>query len=194
MRFVKKKKPIKTKICKKCGEEKLISEFYFRKENSTYRSECKKCFSETTRFFKCNKVPWRKHYYSARRRCNNNKASDYKWYGGRGIKCLITVEELKELWFRDKAYNMKRPSIDRIDSDGNYEYNNCRFIEMNDNIQERNNRFSKCIIQYDLEGIFIREWDSVKEAERKTKVKSINSCLKGKYKRAGRYIWKYKYD
>lgn len=170
MRFVKKKKPIKSKICKKCGEEKLISEFYFRKENSTYRSECKKCFSETTRFFKCNKVPWRKHYYSARRRCNNNKASDYKWYGGRGIKCLITVEELKELWFRDKAY------------------------EMSDNIQEKNNRFSKCIIQYDLEGNFIREWDSVKEAERKTKVKSINSCLKGKYKRAGRYIWKYKYD
>lgn len=31
------------KTCKNCNIEKDISEFYFRKDNNTYRSECKEC-------------------------------------------------------------------------------------------------------------------------------------------------------
>ncbi len=38
------------------------------------------------------------------------------------------------LWIRDKAGKMKRPSIDRINSGGNYTLNNCRFIELSANI------------------------------------------------------------
>ena len=74
-----------------------------------------------------------------KKRCNNKNRKDYKYYGGKGIKCLITKEELKKLWFRDKAYLMKKPSIDRKDSNGNYEYSNCRFIEMTENIRRMSN-------------------------------------------------------
>jgi len=161
MRFVKKKKPIKTKICKKCGEEKLISEFYFRKENSTYRSECKKCFSETTRFFKCNKVPWRKHYYSARRRCNNNKASDYKWYGGRGIKCAWhSFEKFKDDMYESyklhiKKFGEKDTTIDRIDNNGNYCKENCRWATFK--IQQRNRRNNR-LITFNDKTKCIAEW------------------------------------
>lgn len=35
---------VKTKICTKCGEEKFIDVFYFRKDTRKYRSECKICF------------------------------------------------------------------------------------------------------------------------------------------------------
>lgn len=77
--------------------------------------------------------PWVKVYASINQRCNNSKNCSYDDYGAKGIKCLITVEELKELWFRDKAYLLGKPSIDRIDSKGNYEKSNCRWIEFIDN-------------------------------------------------------------
>ncbi len=82
---------------------------------------------------------WILHYYSARRRCNNPKVSNYKYYGGRGIKCLMTEEDFKFLWFRDKAYVMKLPSIDRKDNDGHYMLENCRFIELIENLKKRHN-------------------------------------------------------
>ena len=68
----------------------------------------------------------------------NKNRKDYKEYGGRGIKCLITEEELKELWFRDKAYLMTKPSIDREDNNGHYEFLNCSFIELSKNIAKGN--------------------------------------------------------
>jgi len=72
---------------------------------------------------------WVLHFRGARMRCNNPKHDRYKNYGNRGIKFLMTENDFKILWFRDKAYLMVKPSIDRIDSDGHYKMSNCRFIE-----------------------------------------------------------------
>jgi len=73
--------------------------------------------------------PWCKTLESIKQRCDNSKNQRYECYGGRGIKYQITSNELKEIWFRDKAYLMKRPSIDRIDNNGNYIFNNCQYLE-----------------------------------------------------------------
>lgn len=72
-----------------------------------------------------------------KQRCTNKKEVAYKSYGARGIKVLITHSELKSLWIRDNADKMKRPSIDRIDPDGHYSVNNCRFIECEENVAMR---------------------------------------------------------
>lgn len=47
--------------------------------------------------------------------------------------------------------------------------------------------------QYDLNGNFIREWESAIEAERQIGVSraTIGRCCKGDFKTAGKYIWKY---
>lgn len=66
-----------------------------------------------------------------KRRCADK---NNKYYGGKGIKVLITKDELIEIWKRDKACSMQKPSIDRINSNGNYEYSNCRFIEFSENV------------------------------------------------------------
>ena len=80
--------------------------------------------------------PWSISYDSAKQRCNNIKKDNYKSYGGRGIRFLMTIQDFKFLWFRDKAYLMKQPSIDRIDNDRNYELDNCRYMELIENISK----------------------------------------------------------
>jgi hypothetical protein len=77
--------------------------------------------------------PWERTLTNIKYRCNNPDAQNYHRYGGRGIKCQITSEELKELWFRDKAYLMETPSIDRINNDGDYTFENCQYLELIDN-------------------------------------------------------------
>ena len=77
--------------------------------------------------------PWMRHGNSARRRCRDSKHIAFKRYGGRGIKYMLTQLQLKKLWFRDQAWKLVDPSIDRISNDGNYEVGNCHFIERSDN-------------------------------------------------------------
>lgn len=57
-----------------------------------------------------------------------------------------------------------------------------------------NGKNSKSIIQCDLEGKIIKEWPSMSEAERQLGISNskITACCKGKIKKAGGFIWKYK--
>lgn len=62
-------------------------------------------------------------------RCYNPKHESYKNYGGRGI--TVCEEWRKDftafyLWAIEHGYD-KSLSIDRINNDGNYEPNNCRW-------------------------------------------------------------------
>lgn len=81
------------------------------------------------KYFKNN--PWAKKYRSS-----------YVNARRKNLEHRITTAELKELWFRDKAYELENPSIDRIDSTKGYFKENCRFIELKEN-QARNNRGRK---------------------------------------------------
>jgi len=50
----------------------------------------------------------------------------------------------------------------------------------------------KPISQYNLKGEFIKEWNSLTDAISSTKINNIGSCLRGKQKSAGGYLWNYK--
>jgi|SRR6185369_15986131 len=75
-------------------------------------------------------------------RCDDPRHASYRWYGGKGIKNFLTFEDVKYLWFRDNAAAMKRPSLDRCDSSDDYNFDNCRFMELYDN-QTRWDRHKK---------------------------------------------------
>lgn len=77
--------------------------------------------------------PWLRVLHDAKNRCNSKKNPRYYRYGGRGVRVLLTKEDIKYLWFKDKAFLLNRPSIDRIDNDGNYSLENCRFVELSYN-------------------------------------------------------------
>lgn len=88
----------------------------------------------------------RQTFHNIHTRCNYKKDIKYKFYGGRGIKNLLTIDDLTYLWWRDSASEMKQQSIDRIDSNSNYSLKNCRSIEMslNRKLGQRKNVFNHC--------------------------------------------------
>ena len=50
---------------------------------------------------------------------------------------------------------------------------------------------ARCVLQYDLEGNFIKEWPSAAEAKRQLGIDNITVVCSGKRKTAGGFIWKY---
>jgi len=75
--------------------------------------------------------PWVRFVEWARRRCKDKdpEGCNYFWYGAKGIECHLTAAQLEEIWHRDKAGELKRPSLDRINSMYDYVNWNVRFIE-----------------------------------------------------------------
>ena len=70
-------------------------------------------------------------------RCTYHTSDSYAMYGGRGIKCLLTWFEVAQLWFRDNAWMMEDPHLDRVDPEADYVFSNCRFIEGKFNLARR---------------------------------------------------------
>ena len=114
----------------------------------------------------------RKYEYSNKRlysiyeamldRCNNPNSSKYHNYGGRGIKvCQEWIESYDTFaqWAFDSGYAplAKRGecTLDRVDVNGNYEPNNCRWIT---NSEQQLNRRNNHLITYNGKTQTVKEW------------------------------------
>lgn len=87
-----------------------------------------------------------------KQRCFNQNNKSFKWYGKRRIGCLLTVEDVITLWYRDKAWRLTKPSIDRINNNGHYVFGNCRFIELSENSKKStvDRKFNKPLVDNNL--------------------------------------------
>ena len=85
--------------------------------------------------------PWWKSYSLAKQRCTDPKVNKFEYYGGKGIKFLLSIEDVIFLWNRDSAASMKNPTIDRIHSEDNYILRNCQFLEFNENRRKRSGSY-----------------------------------------------------
>lgn len=180
------------RVCKKCKMD-----FYFENKDSInkkrkeYRDTNKKAISER-----------RKNYRKTKRgklmltlthinqRCNNKNSDRYHRYGGRGITSSLTYDDLDYLWERDNAKDMKQPSIDRIDNNGNYELSNCQFIEWSHNASKDVPKQS--VDQIDMNGRLVNRWVSMAEAARSGfHAQNIVKCCKGHRRTHGGFRWEY---
>jgi len=155
----------RSRQCVKCKKNKILSKFiYHRNPVVYYENTCKECKKKYMKIYRQKNKdklrvkrkenytlekgreiherykrsnPWMSHYSSAKNRCNNINGPDYKWYGERGIKFLLTKEQTKILYIKFKAFKMKNPTIDRKDKNGNYTIKNTQFIERSENSKRR---------------------------------------------------------
>lgn len=89
-------------------------------------------------------------------RCFNIKSSHYLDYGGRGIT-VCSDWLIFENFFRDMGEPQKGYSLDRIDNNGGYNKENCRWSTISE--QSRNKR-SNVLYTLNGETLCLAEWAS----------------------------------
>lgn len=188
----------------------------------------------------------RRIWANMKNRCFNTNAISYKYYGGKGVS--ICDEWLSfpifVVWAIKSGYT-DNLSIDRIDSNGNYEPTNCRWVDrftqanntarnyytslgtigelsrmyninygtltnrikrakmnVSDAISQGKKYHYKAVVQFDIEGNFIKEYPSITAAAKEFcknghfygAMMYISKCCKHKIEKYNNYVFRFKND
>lgn len=116
-----------------CGNYGRVSKFDFEHKKSRMCKSCSRKITSTRHGYKDTRIY--RIWKGMRTRCYNPNSKDYCYYGKRGIAIC-------ERWnkFENFLEDMGEPptnkhSIDRINNDGNYEPNNCRWTTQREQIK-----------------------------------------------------------
>ena len=165
-------------LCKcDCGNKTVVSSDHLKKGHTSscgcYRREI-----PSTRGHGLTHTRLFNIWNGMKERCYNQNNYHYKYYGARGIK--ICDEWLGENglinfynWAMSNGYTDKL-TIDRINVNGDYEPNNCRWETM---LKQANNKRNTCYIEYNGVKKSIPEWS------RETGL--AVSCIKARVEKLG---------
>lgn len=91
------------------------------------------------------------------RRCSDSGHPSYKDYGGRGIKVCDAWKSF-EAFLSDMGERPKGKNLDRIDCDGDYTAENCRWLT---NRENNNNRRNNHHIEFNGQTLTVSQWADV---------------------------------
>lgn len=172
----------KSKMCKKCSsqarkkekKERIIkirfdSNKEWTEDNTfigtykEYLEKCRKMREERKKAKKYIPISYDRLYkihQKMKERCYNKNAKSYKNYGGRGITiCKEWLDDYKNFkeWALKNGYN-DNLTIDRINVNGNYEPNNCRWADAK---TQQNNRRNNHYIEYNGQIKTLKQWSEI---------------------------------
>lgn len=120
----------------------------------------------------CTNDPLYEIWTNMRQRCTNKNNTSYDHYGGRSICVCDEWAEFENFydWSINHGYE-SRLSLDRMNNDGNYEPDNCRWV---DRITQQNNRSINRRINFNGETHTLSEWSRILGVNRHTLSYRIN--------------------
>ena len=105
------------------------------------------------------------------------------------FRLLFTMWQNKGFYYYDK------PSIDRIDPDKPYEFDNMQWMSWGENRKKgerERGRVTTSVAMYTQSGRFVKSFPSIKKASEETCMNQsgIVSCCQGRYKHTGGMVFK----
>jgi hypothetical protein len=180
---------MKTKICKICKKEKPITDFY-----STY---CKVCSNEKNKEYRHTLNGFLRNVYDHQRRSSKKRRHQPPAYTFKELsRWFVSQPNWEDLWLKWENSNYLkdlRPSIDRLDDSKGYSFDNIRLITWRENYMKEIEKQKVKVNQYDLEGNYIKTFESIHDADRHTNIdyRNIQAVCKGERKTADFYQWRY---
>lgn len=110
--------------------------------------------------------PWYPSWHSMMDRCENPNVQNYGLYGGRGIRVCDEWHDIQEFekWAEQTGYEPGL-TLDRIDVNGDYCPNNCRWATRK---EQANNRRNTLYITFLGETHTLSEWAEMLGVNRST--------------------------
>lgn len=149
-------------LCRcECGQERNVRGIYLL-DNRSVSCGCYKNELIANRSLKhgatVNRTPLPEYtiWVGIKDRCYNPDCSSYKHYGGRGITMCDRWFNSFECFYNDMGLRPSaQHSIDRINNDGNYQLDNCKWaLAEEQSRNKRNNRW----IEFNGENMVLADW------------------------------------
>jgi len=198
---------MKTKKCGICKETKSNSLFYKNKRSyDGLQYVCVTC-SVISRFkYDHSKKGLITKIYADQKYRSKLRSHDLPTYTKEELKEWLLGQklfhELYDNWVLSDYDKCIKPSVDRPDDYKGYSLDNIKLMTWgendtkgnNDMINGINNKKSRAVVQYNLDGSFKKEYYSMSQAERETEISQGDICsvCNKKRKTAGKFIWEYK--